>query len=797
MSSLNPHRFLCKPKETLKAIISSLNALCCQTLTNSDYNHQYKTQSLLLKGHVSHRKEYRCYSTDSSSFKVLTESTMLVQDGINIEELPILIRRATRNSFPFTSHSYTGEKVSQETEFDNTFRYVLQSCTSVNDIFRLLEVPSDKVRGYSAAFALQRLHILKHLNTDWNQIHSFIRSAVMRELYDTVEQDIGLLANTALISLVDCYIAAEGFSPSCLNAVNTEVQIRLGEGQFSIEELLTLACILKSGTEKISKDYLPTVKSKLPPMSIVSENASRFLSNDDQDTLRQEHFDKYCARTGPEAREEIKAKCEELSNNVWVHLFSRYKELNEETFPSTLQALPFSYRSMVTFLEKPLNHFWVKLTPDSVAISLKNLLHLRTNNSSIMINLSRWAYVHIHKMTPPLMLSFLNTFLQFNFVDENLFKVIERCLQLKGLQVQTSVIAMCVEYSRYCRYLSPLIMDAAANHFTHYGYSYEPLQLYAVLRAFGQLNYLPSQPEAFLKMVESCLWDRFDHLNEAHLLEILASFTFINILPKNFSQRVASDYYFAKVSKLKSPDKTIASTWLKVMKHAIVMEMSNDPQKCLTWLLSRNSRGTYFMYHDSYKNAAKSVKFALNQMFGPKFHHSLPFYGCHTINLDNRGAPVEFIYSQADGLQNSEKIVKKLALLLRSADHFITNTKQLLGVQVQRVAHLKKLGYIPLEIRVSDILFAERISEVMLVDVVRQHLQPHVNFDQLPEVCGNPLGQVEPFHLEQSLSDWLGYDDLLNQGTDDVDDFDLIKALLKSKSMSDQMKPDPDDPHST
>lgn len=72
---------------------------------------------------------------------------------------------------------------------------------------------------------------------------------------------------------------------------------------------------------------------------------------------------------------------------------------------------------------------------------------------------------------------------------------------LFGSQVQTSVIAMCVEYSRYCRYLSPLIMDAAANHFTHYGYSYEPLQLYAVLRAFGQLNYLPSQPEAFLKMV--------------------------------------------------------------------------------------------------------------------------------------------------------------------------------------------------------------------------------------------------------------------------------------------------------
>ncbi|KAH9523892.1 hypothetical protein Btru_047338 [Bulinus truncatus] len=597
---------------------------------------------------------------------------MLVQDGVNIEELPVLIRRATRNSYPFTSHSYTGEKIVAETEFDSTFRQVLQNCSSVNDDFRLLEVPSDKVRGYSAAFALQRLHILKHLNTERSMIHSFIRSAVMRELYD-------------------CYLAADGFSLSCLNTINIEVQIRLGGGNFSIEELLTLACVLKSGTEQIFKNSKSPSPSRMQAMSIVSENASRFLSNEDQEGERLEHFDKYCAKSDPQVLKEIKAHCHELSKNVWVHLFSRYKDISEETLPSTLQALPLSFKSMVSLLEKPLNKIWV----------------------------------------------------------------------------QTNVIAMCVEYCRCNRYLSPVVMDVAANHFTNYGYSYEPLQLYAVLRAFGQLNYLPSEPTSFLKMVESCLWERFEHLNETHLLEILASFTFVNILPKNFANHVASDYYFDKVGKLKSPEKFIALTWLKGMKHAIIMDMTDDPQKCLTWLMSKNNKG------------------------------SVTLYLGHTINLDINGVPLEVAKSDCGEVSNKEQIVKKLVLLLRSADHFLVNTKQLMGVQVQRLAHLKKLGYIPVEIRVSEILYADRISEKALLDVIKQHLSPHVNFDIMPEICEEPTSQVQSACLDQSLSGWLGYDDNLDHESDNAKDLDLIRALLKCKTDSGKADQNSKDPMQT
>ena len=186
--------------------------------------------------------------------------------------------------------------------------------------FSYLQVPSDQVQGYCAAFALQRLHVLKHLNDDWNKIHSFIRSAVMRELYDTVQMDVQQLSNQTLITLVECYLAAEGFSPACMDAVNAEVQGRLAESAFSVEELLTLAGILKC----VKKPKLsPLETPKTSSMTIASDVKSRFLSdNVNEKGLVARFFDKFCAKA-EETREITNTKCSNLLEDIWIHVGTR------------------------------------------------------------------------------------------------------------------------------------------------------------------------------------------------------------------------------------------------------------------------------------------------------------------------------------------------------------------------------------------------------------------------------------------------------------------------------------------
>lgn len=262
--------------------------------------------------------------TSTNALKVLNESTALVQDGINIKEFPILIRRIDKSSFPFTSHSYTGENIRDINDFEVSFKQILHDCKTVSDVFKLLEVPPDKVEGYSAAFALQRLHTLMYLNTEWLQIHSFIRTAVMKELYETVQRDIRLISNSTLVNLIDCYLATQGFSPSCIDAINDEIMCRLVAGVFQSEELLSLIQSLSSASSRSTNNIFPPLSKHQSLSEVLFENASKYLASDPPPKENVEPFDKFMAKAShPMMREVVKSKCLELLRNAWVHLSTR------------------------------------------------------------------------------------------------------------------------------------------------------------------------------------------------------------------------------------------------------------------------------------------------------------------------------------------------------------------------------------------------------------------------------------------------------------------------------------------
>ncbi|GFR81312.1 FAST kinase domain-containing protein 3 [Elysia marginata] len=707
---------------------------------------------------------------NESKSRILNQSSILFQDGIGFEELPILIRRATKDSFPFTPYSYSGNSVRTESEFDVSFHQALQNCGSVNAVFKLLEVPHNQVEGYSAAFALQRLHELKSLNTEWHQIHSFIRSAVMRELYDRVRADVKLLSPDTLLSLVECYLAADGFSLSCMDAINEEIQVRLADSAFTIQELLKLADLLKENSivQPKSKPVDFGEDNTTKNSDFVSQTLSAFSTDfeihKDDYTPKPQHFDRFSANRGDEAQEKIRAKCDELFSNVWVHLITRYPDIDEHSLPMVLQALPPSKRSVVPLLEKAAAKIWPELAPHAVQTCLNSLSRLRVYNSGLMVQFGRWAYIHVHQMNPSLLLSFLHTFSEFCFLDRNLIKVVEKCLQLKGTKVQTEVMALSVEYFMACRYLSPIVMDAAAAHLVEHGDSYHPVQLFAIVRAYGYLNYLPSKPSSFLKKAETCLWEQFDNMAERQILEVLGSLTFVNVLPKNFYNRVTSAYFYTKVGALTNPDKLTSLMWLRVLKHAIALDLTVDVKENFQWILEQRYTRSVFLYLDSHKFTILAMQAALNELVGSRFNHVLPFYGCCAVYLDKNGIPLEVRRDKAKGYKVLGDVNKKLVMMLRSSEHFTVNTKQLLGAQAQRTDNLKRLGFTLVEIRAGHFFFSDQSLEVL-----REHLTPYINLSAMS--TAQPEG--EEVGSDSSLQrDWLTYscdDSLMSDGDDNVD----------------------------
>lgn len=135
-----------------------------------------------------------------SSTVILGQSTVLLQDGLQIQELPWVIRRLDPREFPFTRAAYAADDIRKHAEQDDAFEQLLQECKNVPQVFRLLEVPGEQVTAYSAAFALRRISQLRESTSD--NIDSFIRKAILNELCETVIRDIKHLSNDALIDVV-------------------------------------------------------------------------------------------------------------------------------------------------------------------------------------------------------------------------------------------------------------------------------------------------------------------------------------------------------------------------------------------------------------------------------------------------------------------------------------------------------------------------------------------------------------------------------------------------------------------
>jgi len=76
---------------------------------------------------------------------------------------------------------------------------------------------------------------------------------------------------------------------------------------------------------------------------------------------------------------------------------------------------------------------------------------------------------------------------------------------------------------------------------------YEPHELFYTLRAFGHLNYVPSNSGAFFGAVERILLSNLSKFDAASILEMLVSFVYVERFPINFLGYIFSPHFFMQI----------------------------------------------------------------------------------------------------------------------------------------------------------------------------------------------------------------------------------------------------------
>ncbi|XP_076455547.1 FAST kinase domain-containing protein 3, mitochondrial-like [Babylonia areolata] len=573
---------------------------------------------------------------------VVSVSSILLQDGLEIQELPILVRLLDKGALPLASHTYPGEHVRPMSAEDQDFHFLLQQCLSVRDVFKLLEIPSERVTGYSASAALQRLCELQKMNADWDDLHSFIRTAVMKELNDTVRKDVGQLSNETLVSLVSCYMNMDSFGQECLSAINGEIEKRMVEEQFSIENLCAVSKLLH-----------------------ISGKGDR-----------------------------------DLINSIWVHIANHYQDVDERCMARVLESLPPSHRYVLKVLGRQVQRVWWKMKEEDAVACLNALVQHNSLQVSIMTHFSHWLFLNIHTVSERNLMQFVAAFIHFRFSDAKFITAVERYVGAGGEKLSANLLGLVMEYCRMRRYFSPTILDAAARHFVQHGHSYSALQMFTILRPFGQLNYLPKDSHQFLLQTERMLKQRFDDFHPAHLAELLCSFAFVEKIPLNFVQKVLTPSFLSRVKGLDRSDEV--GVWLEMLQSAVKLETRGVrvpylyKKQCGTewkdermWMLQSKLEETLGRMFS--RLAVKAHTFAPNTVYIIDAE----------MHLSEEGRPVAVNYQ---GGQVSPQVATRLAMLIMGVDHYCVNSGHLMGKFAMRRRHLRKLGYTVVEVFDAEFL---------------------------------------------------------------------------------------------
>lgn len=441
---------------------------------------------------ILRRDGYVRYISSSASKcqknKSVIFSTILSQNEMEFQELPILVRLMDKSMIPFVSYSYQGESVHSAAE-DVNFKYLLAECNSLKQIYELLNMPSKRLHGNSASATLVRMAELQRSDRNWDQLDSFIYKAIVNGLCHAVAEDASKLTNYCLLSLVPCYLLINDFSEDCTITLRDEIKKRIIEAQFKIPELCKLSAIC-------------------------------------------------CMEDGDQ----------ELVDCIWAYINQQVTDISEDDIPIVLSSLPPTHKFLLPLFGKPFHKTWWKLNSTEIVMCLDNLVKLNTLQVSIMRDIGSWLFLNIHEVKEQEVSQCIRAFHHFNFYDGNLMSALERYIPAKNKQLHAELPAVVAEYCRCRRYFSPAILDAIAVHFCAKGENYQSSEVFLALRVFGQLNYLPQDGlPRFLLQAEKMIEKHFDNLDFGQMCELVCSFAFVEKISLSIVQKVFSYTFLSRI----------------------------------------------------------------------------------------------------------------------------------------------------------------------------------------------------------------------------------------------------------
>lgn len=618
--------------------------------------------------------------------KTISNTTIIIQDGINIEELPSIVQ-IIHGEFTIFSNGKSqagkrleglgleipqvSKKLFSNINFEEEQEIILgfMRCRRVTEIFNLLEVcPEEDVTPKVALAIIKQLFELENnvefRNRGLNQYpeeasFTFTRGAVMKRLIEVI-----------------CCAAEPKYIVNALQV--------MGRDNFQGDKLKYLESLCTHCIVLITEGKLSVTQ--------VCDAAKAFYN------------------LGPIGSRYVE--------KVWVGITDKTNDIHEKEIYEVMSILPLvkqSRKHLYNAVEKSMSNCWYKCKCEDIIKILHILVQLRMTNSRMLPMISKWTDLNIHALKEGNLRWIVYSVMSLSYTDISIQKALSRFMKArKGKNNDPDLVSVIMDYCVKMRIRSPEVLDSAGEFFIKKASTLTVPHINSIGRAYGLLNYEPPNASSFFLTFESYVDEKFVQFPPNVMVDLLLSCVYLKRYPLNFVKKVFNPYFFDRIHTLDASDMRLTRTKLKVLDQALTLEAPNYSGPMLPKDISAKS----FWRDARVMRCVNMIQPALIEIVGaeerivpsailPNFPGTELYVIDCVVDMAGKLTLPSFKWSK-----------NKYALIVNLPEHYVINEDVLVGPQAMRCRHLALAGF-----KVVNINFEKVCQYRMYPDSLKSYLE--------------------------------------------------------------------------
>lgn len=393
------------------------------------------------------------------------------------------------------------------------------------------------------------------------------------------------------------------------------------------------------------------------------------------------------------------AECKRFdgAEKFWSGISDQDNSITEQNITfvyQVLERLKVSRRMVLGILDRKIIDVFPLLNSDAVIDILMALTRCPGIHTKCTLkSLSRWLNTNIHAVTETDLETIIHSMTQLQYSDSDIESALERYMKAKATQIsaQTLIVDIAKHINKF-RLLNVHILNGISEFFIKNSAQINTGYIRDILQPFGVMCYPPLNSIQFWQTLEKYLATNFDRIPKVEIIDIMLVAIHLEIYPVNFIDRVFNRYFMHVLhSRLPLERLAVVRQNLKLLDTAMTLECKEYRGP----MLPRDLTDNPLLIDNRIKCVINDNNDLITMIAGGAdsftkltVPQKLPYNSLYVIDILFHPAGMSRLWN-FNSIDDRDVYV---AALIHLPEHYDSSQKYLSGSQKMRIRHLRHIG---------------------------------------------------------------------------------------------------------